>query len=191
MAASYFQPPLPNHSSSAITVVGGDGICWITVLGALTGSTVLKESACNEGDTQVTGLIPGSRRFSGDGHGNPLRYSCLGNPMDGGAWWATVHGVTKSRAWLKQLSTDAFTFGGHKLPVAGIFLVYWYGWRYFHLTVPFPNSSTMTTVSFKFPTQRNWLFYNKVWRRSSLRTLSKTAEPVTKSSREEIAGSLD
>ena len=42
------------------------------------------------------GLIPGSGRSPGEGHGNPLQYSCLENPMDGGAWWATVHGVTES-----------------------------------------------------------------------------------------------
>ena len=41
------------------------------------------------------GLIPGSERSPGGGSGNPLQYSCLGNPMDGGAWQATVHGVTK------------------------------------------------------------------------------------------------
>ena len=44
------------------------------------------------------GLIPGLGRSPGEGNGNPLQYSCLENPMDGGAWWATVHGVTKSRA---------------------------------------------------------------------------------------------
>ena len=53
-----------------------------------------KVSACNAGDL---GLIPGSGRSPGEGNGNPLQYSCLENSMDGGAWWATVHGVTKSR----------------------------------------------------------------------------------------------
>ena len=52
-----------------------------------------KESACNEGDL---GLIPGLGRFPGGGHGNPFQYPCLETPMDRGAWWATVHGVTKS-----------------------------------------------------------------------------------------------
>ena len=50
--------------------------------------SVSKESACNAGDL---GSIPGSGRSSGEGNGNPLRYSCLANPMDRGAWWATVH----------------------------------------------------------------------------------------------------
>ena len=52
-----------------------------------------KESACQAG---ATTSIPGSGRFSGEGNGNPLQYSCLENPMDRGAWWATVHRVAKS-----------------------------------------------------------------------------------------------
>ena len=52
-----------------------------------------KESASHAGDP---GLIPGLGRSPGEGNGNPLQYSCLKNPMDGGAWWATVHGVTES-----------------------------------------------------------------------------------------------
>ena len=52
-------------------------------------------------------LISGSGRSPGGGHGNPLQFSCLKNPMDRGAWWITVHGVTKSRTCLKQLSTHA------------------------------------------------------------------------------------
>jgi len=51
-------------------------------------------SAYNAGDL---GLIPGLGRSPGEGNGNPLQYSCLENPMDGGAWRATVHGVAKSR----------------------------------------------------------------------------------------------
>ena len=51
------------------------------------GSSAVKTSACNEGDP---GLIPGLRRSPGEGNGNPLQYSCLGNPMDRGAWWVTV-----------------------------------------------------------------------------------------------------
>ena len=58
-----------------------------------------KESVCNAGDL---GLIPGLGRAPGEGNGNPFQYSCLGNPMDRGAWRAAVRGVTKSQA---QLST--------------------------------------------------------------------------------------
>ena len=54
-----------------------------------------KESACNAGATGDVGSIPGSGRSLGGGHGNPLQYSCLENPMDRGAWWAIVHKVTK------------------------------------------------------------------------------------------------
>ena len=53
-----------------------------------------KESACNAGDL---GLIPGWGRSPGEGNGNLLQYSCLENPKDREAWWATVHGITKSR----------------------------------------------------------------------------------------------
>ena len=59
----------------------------------------VKVSARNAGDL---GSIPGSGRFSGEGNGNPLQYSCLENPMDGGAWWATVNGVAKSRTGLSN-----------------------------------------------------------------------------------------
>ena len=59
------------------------------------GDSEAKASACNAGDL---GLIPGSGSSPGEGNGNPLQYSCLENPMDRGAWWATVHGVTKSQA---------------------------------------------------------------------------------------------
>ena len=57
-------------------------------------SSVSKESACNVGDP---GSILGLGRSPGEGNGNPLQYSCLGNPMDGGAWQATVHGVVRVR----------------------------------------------------------------------------------------------
>ena len=65
------------------------------------GGSDSKESACNEGDP---GSIPGSGRSPGEGNGNPLQYSCLENPMDRGAWWATVHGVAKSRTRLSNFT---------------------------------------------------------------------------------------
>ena len=64
---------------------------------AFPGGSDGKDSACNEGDA---GSIPGLKRSSGGRNGNPLQYSCLENPMDRGAWWATVHGVTKSQTQL-------------------------------------------------------------------------------------------
>ena len=58
------------------------------------------------GDIRDAGLIPGLGGSPGGGHGNLLQYTCLMNPMDRGAWWATVHRVAQSWTRLKQLSTD-------------------------------------------------------------------------------------
>ena len=70
-----------------------------------------KESACSAG-----GLcsVPGSERSPGAGHGNPLQYSCLENPMDRGAWRATVCRVAKSQTRLKQLSMHTRKLTGHE-----------------------------------------------------------------------------
>ena len=71
------------------------------------GALVVWILSANTGDV---GPSPGSGRSPGGGHGYPLQYSYLESPMDRGAWWARVHGVTKSRTWLKWLSTDAQMF---------------------------------------------------------------------------------
>ena len=65
------------------------------------GGSVVKNSPASAGDT---GSIPGTGRSPGEGNGNPLQYSCLENPVDGGAWWATVHGVAKSWTRLSDLT---------------------------------------------------------------------------------------
>ena len=57
---------------------------------------MVKNLPVNAGDAGDLGSIPGSGRSPGEGHGNPLQYSCLGNPRDRGAWQATVHGVAES-----------------------------------------------------------------------------------------------
>ena len=67
----------------------------------------VKNPPANAGDIRDKGSVPGLRRSPGGGHGNPLQYSCLENPMDRGAWWATVHGVTKSQTRLRRLSTHS------------------------------------------------------------------------------------
>ena len=67
----------------------------------MTGGSEGKASACNAGDPSS---IPGLGRSPGEGNGNPLQYSCLENPMDGGAWWATAHGVAKSRTRLSDFT---------------------------------------------------------------------------------------
>ena len=66
------------------------------------GGSEVKASACNSGDL---GSIPGSGRSPGEGTGNPVQYSCLGNPMDRGAW-ATIHGVTRELDMTEQLNND-------------------------------------------------------------------------------------
>ena len=70
------------------------------------GGSEVKASACNAGDL---GSIPGLGRSPGEGNGNPLQSSCLENPMDKGAWWATVHGVAKSRTWLSDFTSLHFS----------------------------------------------------------------------------------
>ena len=71
---------------------------------------VAKNSPASAEDVRDMGLIPESGRSPGGGRGNPLQYSSLENPMDRGAWWLTVHRVTKSRTWLKWLSTHALNY---------------------------------------------------------------------------------
>ena len=66
----------------------------------------LKHLPCNAGDL---GSIPGLGRYPGEGNGNPLQYSCLENPMDRGAGWATVHGVAKSWTRLSDFTFFHFT----------------------------------------------------------------------------------
>ena len=80
-------------------------------------------------------LIPGSGRSPGEGHSNPLQYSCLENPMVRGTWRATVHGVAKSWTWLKRFSTaqesyylDAFSMH-YLLQAAGNRRLFLWWWR--------------------------------------------------------------
>ena len=65
---------------------------------------VVKNPPASAGDIRDVGSFPESGRSPGGGHGNPLQYSCLENPMDRGAWWAIVHGVTKSQTQQEWLS---------------------------------------------------------------------------------------
>ena len=73
--------------------------CCGTYSGLLRGTNG-KEYACNAGDVRDAASIPGSGTFPGGGHCNPLQDSCLENPMDRGAWWATVHRIAQSWTWL-------------------------------------------------------------------------------------------
>ena len=79
-------------------------ICYHALLGFL-GGAMVKNLLTNAGDIEDVGLIPGSGRSSGEGNGNSLQYSCLGNPMDRRAFWATVHGIAKNQTWLRTYTT--------------------------------------------------------------------------------------
>ena len=63
---------------------------------------MVKNLPANARGLRDIGSIPGLGRSPGGGHGNPLQHSCLENPMDRGAWWATVHGVAPSQTGLKR-----------------------------------------------------------------------------------------
>jgi len=81
-------------------------ICQLYSLGASQVALVVKNPSANAGDIRDMGSIPGSGRSPGVGNGNPLLYSCPENPVERGAWRATVHGVAKSQTRLKRLSTQ-------------------------------------------------------------------------------------
>ena len=68
--------------------------------------SVVKTPSANTGDTRDTGLIPGLRRSPGEGNGNPLQYSCLGDPKEREAWWIAVHGVTKESDGTERLNKN-------------------------------------------------------------------------------------
>ena len=114
MIAFYLAPPIslfpPQTSSHLLWCKSDRAIFQLKILSGVPTELRLfspwwcisKESACSAGDP---GSIPGSGRSPGEGNGNPLQYSCLGNPMDRGAWWATVHGVAKSQIWLSNSTT--------------------------------------------------------------------------------------
>ena len=112
------------------------------------------------GDARDVSSIPGLGRSPGGGHGNPLQYSCLENPMDRGAWQATVHGVEKSRTQLKRLSThvtpstscvsgrNPFTFVSSSLER------FWFFFKYLPLSISvkmiFVNYSEQSLVCIRY-----------------------------------------
>ena len=92
---------------------------------------VVKNPPANAGDLRDSSWIPGLGIFPGEGHGNPLQYSCLENPMDRGAEWATVHRITKSQTQLKGLSkhtgwllwvADASSIFTHDLAIISLYI---------------------------------------------------------------------
>ena len=102
-------PQTGGHSPCQV-ILSTSGPCWVVytvtslVLWGFPGGSDGKESACDAGDP---GSIPGLGRSPGEGCGNQIQYSCLENPMDRGAWWVTVHGVTKTWTRLTWLSMHA------------------------------------------------------------------------------------
>ena len=87
--------------------------CWVTYAQRNFGNIY---TTC-AGDIRDTGSIPGWGRYPGGGDGNPLHYSCLKNPMNRGAWWATVHRITKSQTQLKCLSISRLFLCSMRRPV--------------------------------------------------------------------------
>ena len=101
---------LEQHNDQCVVRVAGLGSRWVLRTAVSSGGAFvqirgekwaswwlsIKASACSAGAAGDLGLIPGLGRSPGGGHGNPLQYSCLENPMDRGTWQATVHRVTKS-----------------------------------------------------------------------------------------------
>ena len=108
-----------------------------------------KDSTCNAGDL---GSIPGLGRSPGGGHGNPLQYSCLENPMNRGAWWATVYGVTKSQIWLSDSAQHSIGETTYKH-----INTYIYVWKIVHRNVnrPFLQCKRFPQVSEMF-SQNDW-----------------------------------
>ena len=77
---------------------------------------VVENLPASAGAIKYSGSVPGSGRSPGEGNGNPLQSSCLGNPMDREGWWATVHGVTKS--WIRLSTTTTTTISKYILDVS-------------------------------------------------------------------------
>ena len=106
----------PQGWNSGIPHAGRFFTIWATrilintkwMFGASQVALVVKNPSANAEDIRDVGLIPGLGRSPVGGHGNQLQYSCLENPMARGAWWATVHRVTKSQAWLSMLAHTMF-----------------------------------------------------------------------------------
>ena len=90
------------HEESDTTEVAAHILWNMGYAGIFPSGSIAKETTCNAGDL---GSTPGSRRFSGEGNGNLLQYSCLEKPMDTGDCWATVGSVSKSWTQLKRQHT--------------------------------------------------------------------------------------
>ena len=120
-----WRPWVSTHEQSPLLAYTGHGVWarkrhdlnhWdlgiFTLTLGLPGGMVVKSLPASVGGVRDTGSIPGSGRFPEGGNGHPLQYSCLENSTDRGAWWAAIHGVTKSSTQLST-HTHTSTFPGH------------------------------------------------------------------------------
>ena len=110
------------HSQKEMVFHGSGGIS--------SGCASGKEFACIAGGERDMGSIPGLGRSPGGGNGNPLQYSCLENPMGRGAWWATVHGVTKSQTRLSTHTEKHKILSRHQISphIDLIYFIFWLHW---------------------------------------------------------------
>ena len=83
---------------------------------------VVKNPPANAGDIRDVGWIPGLGKYPGEGHGNPLQYSCLENPMDRGTWWAAVYRAAQSQTPLKQFSMHTIDYTSQLVSLPHCFL---------------------------------------------------------------------
>ena len=119
------------------------------------GDSMVKNLPANAGGVGDTGSIPGSGRSPGGGKDNSFQYSCLGSPMDRGAWRAIVHGVVKSQTWLSRRAwaTDLNQF-------LALCCIVWGLWENGKLDLSFPSFVSMScwiSLDFTFPvTDSSW-----------------------------------
>ena len=145
--------------------------------------SVVKNPPANGGDV---GSIPRLGRSPGEGNGNLLQYSCLENPMDGGAWWATVHGVAKSRTRLSD-----FTHKVNPIIVLECLLgIFWSKRKQFSSEIAFLYSLCLSILTVNFEmTMNRWLSPQHPEHSMNFlmcekwinRVLTKTSNPVTMS----------
>jgi len=109
---------------------------------------------------------PGSGRSSGERNGNPLQYSCLKNPVNRGAWWATVHRVAKSQIWLKWLNTAAqhitVLLSVSPFMSVNICIIHWgamLGAHFYNYYIFFLDSSLNYYIVPSFVTQKFWICF--------------------------------
>ena len=96
---NFCRSPQTHHAHYIITLP-------VAQVSGFPGGSVAKDPPASAGDAGDVGSIPGSGRSPGGGNGNPLQYSCLGNPMDRGGWWSIVHRVTKVSGMTEWLNNN-------------------------------------------------------------------------------------